>query len=239
MSKMDKLRGAINKNESASVERAMNSIINNDIREVIINFNYSNLNLDLKDLEELQEHEKALLMQGKSLNRIAIKIGEHLHKAREIFIKSHSESFMEWYEALGLKKDQVSIFVNRFKLTLEYPEAKDRIISLSDRVIKESTNKKNPENLLERIVRGEISTAEEIRNIRKNNSAPAEIFRNDIEEAEIVEKRVLTQPKTCIKNIKTRLDEIESILLEKDGLLESDVKELEEILEKLNKVGLK
>ena len=97
-------------------------------------------------------------------------------------------------------------------------------------------NKKNPENLLERIVRGEISTAEEIRNIRKNNSAPAEIFRNDIEEAVIVEKRVLTQSKICIKSIKTRLDEIELILLEKDGLLESDSKILEEILEMLNKI---
>ena len=183
----NKLRNAMRANTSESTERAMNAIINNDIRESDISFNYSSLNLDSNDLEELQEHEKALLMQGKSLNRISIKIGEHLHKAREIFIKSHSESFMEWYEALGLKKDQVSIFMNRFKLTLEYPEAKDRIISLSDRVIKESTNKKNPENLLERIVRGEISTAEEIRNIRKNNSAPAEIFQNDIEEAEIVE----------------------------------------------------
>ena len=183
----NKLRYAMRANTSESTERAMNAIINNDIRESEISFNYSNLNLDSNDLEELQEHEKALLMQGKSLNRISVKIGEHLHKAREIFIKSHSESFMEWYKALGLKKDQVSIFMNRFKLTLEYPEAKDRIISLSDRVIKESTNKKNPENLLERIVKGEVSTAEEIRNIRKNNSAPAEIFQNDIEEAEIVE----------------------------------------------------
>lgn len=183
----NKLRNAMKVSTSESTERAMNAIINNDIRENEIDFNYSSLNLELNDLEELQEHEKALLMQGKSLNRISIKIGEHLHKAREIFIKSHNESFMEWYNALGLKKDQVSIFMNRYKLTLDYPNSKDRILSLSDRVIKESVNKKNPENLLERIVKGEVTTAEEIRNIRKNNSVGAEIFRHDIEEAEIVE----------------------------------------------------
>lgn len=182
----NKLRNAMKTNSSETTEKAMNAIINNDIREVIINFNYDSLKLENNDLEELQEHEKALLMQGKSLNRISIKIGEHLHKAREIFIKSHSDSFMEWYQALGLKKDQVSIFMNRYKLALDFPEAKDTIISLSDRVIKESINKKNPENLLERIVRGEIRTAEEIREIRKNISAPAEIFSKNIEEAEIV-----------------------------------------------------
>ncbi len=187
MSKMDKLRGAIGKNDRASVERAMNSILNNDIRESVINFDYEKLSLPVEDLEELQEHEKALLMQGKTLNKVSVKIGEHLSKARDIFIKSHSESFMEWYEALGLKKDQVSIFMNRFKLTIEYPQAKEKIITLNDRIIKEAINKKNPDNLLERIVSGEITTAEEIRNIRKNNSAPAEIFRDDVEEAEIVE----------------------------------------------------
>lgn len=187
MSKMDKLRGAIGKNDRASVERAMNSILNNDIRESVINFDYEKLSLPVEDLEELQEHEKALLMQGKTLNKVSVKIGEHLSKARDIFIKSHSESFMEWYEALGLKKDQVSIFMNRFKLTIEYPQAKEKIIALNDRIIKEAINKKNPDNLLERIVSGEITTAEEIRNIRKNISASAEKFSEDIEEAEIVE----------------------------------------------------
>ena len=187
MSKMDKLRGAINKNDSASVERAMNSIINNDIREVIINFNYSNLNLDLKDLEELQEHEKALLMQGKSLNRISIKIGEHLHKAREIFIKSHSESFMEWYEAIGLNKNNVRVFMARYKYFLDFPEQKDRILDLSDIVIKETLNKKNPDKLLEKVISGEISTAEQIRKVRVNNSTGVELFTDNIQEAEIVE----------------------------------------------------
>jgi hypothetical protein len=182
----NKLRNAMKPNSSETTEKAMNAIINNDIREVVINFNYDSLNLEKSDLEELQEHEKALLMQGKSLNRISIKIGEHLHKAKEILIKTHRDSFMEWYEALGLKKDQVSIFMNRYKLALDFPEAKDIILSLSDRVIKESINKKNPENLLERVVRGEIRTAEEIREIRKNISAGAEIFSKNIEEAQIV-----------------------------------------------------
>jgi len=196
LDKMDKLRVAITKNDSASVERAMNSIINNEIRESVINFDYDKLSLPTEDLEELQEHEKALLMQGKTFNKVSTKIGEHLTKARDIFIKSHSESFMDWYEALGLKKDQVSIFMNRFRLTLEYPEAKEVILSLNDRIIKEAINKKNPDNLMERIVNREITTAEEIRNIRKNNSASAEKFSAEIEEAEIIvdfEEEIKTQ----------------------------------------------
>ncbi len=184
----NKLRNAMKSGTNESTERAMNAIINNDIRDVNIDFNYDSLKLENNELKELQEHEKALLMQGKSLNRISVKIGEHLYKAREIFIKSHNDSFMEWYEALGLKKDQVSIFMNRYKLALEFPDSKDTILSLSDRVIKESINKKNPENLLERVVRGEVTTAEEIRMIRKNFSAPAEKLSKDIEEAELVEE---------------------------------------------------
>lgn len=201
----NKLRNAMRASTSESTERAMNAIINNDIRNSEINFNYLSLNLESNDLEELQEHEKALLMQGKSLNRISIKVGEHLHKAKEIFIKSHSESFMEWYEALGLKKDQVSIFMNRFTLTLDYPEAKDRIISLSDRVIKESINKKNPENLLERIFSGEVTTAEEIRNIRKNNSAPAEIF-SEIEEGLVSSENEFSNIAKALTNLRNKIN---------------------------------
>lgn len=71
----NKLRNAMRASTSESTERAMNAIINNDIRNSEINFNYLSLNLESNDLEELQEHEKALLMQGKSLNRISIKVG--------------------------------------------------------------------------------------------------------------------------------------------------------------------
>lgn len=210
LDKMDKLRGAVTKNDSASVERAMNSIINNEIRESIINFDYNKLSLSVDDLEELQEHEKALLMQGKTFNKVSTKIGEHLTKARDIFIKSHSESFMEWYEALGLKKDQVSIFMNRFRLTLEYPEAKEVILSLNDRIIKEAINKKNPDNLMERIVNREITTAEEIRNIRKNNSADAEKFSKDIEEAEIVGEDFEQKIKTQLEAIEHSLSRVKN-----------------------------
>ena len=201
----NKLRNAMRASTSESTERAMNAIINNDIRNSEINFNYLSLNLESNDLEELQEHEKALLMQGKSLNRISIKVGEHLHKAREIFIKNHNESFMEWYEALGLKKDQVSIFMNRFTLTLEHPEAKDRIISLSDRVIKESINKKNPEKLLEKIFSGEVTTAEEIRNIRKNNSAGAEIF-SETEDGSVSPEKTFENIAKALTNLRNKIN---------------------------------
>lgn len=229
--KMDKLRGVVTKNDNAAVERAMNSIINNEIRERVINFDYNKLSLPMEDLKELQELEKSLLMQGKTFGKVSTKIGEHLTKARDIFIKSHSESFMEWYEALGLKKDQVSIFMNRFKLTLEYPEAKEVILSLNDRIIKEAINKKNPDNLMERIVNREITTAEEIRNIRKNNSAPAEKISVEIQEAEIVEEKVpYTYVKKMISELNEKLKNLDIYAKKNDGLSQEEYNKFQEII---------
>lgn len=221
------------------VIETMATITNQDIRLSHINFDYSALAIDDIEKNKLIEIEKEVKFQEKQFGRVACDIGRALNDAREIFIKSHSESFMEWYEALGLSKDQVSNFINRYKLSIDYPENKEVILGLTDKAIKESMNKKNPPVLLEKILNGQIISAAQIKKERENISNQFEKFPEEIEEAEVVEKRVLTQPRTCIKNIKTRLDEIELILLKKNGLLESDANILEEILEKLNKIGVK
>lgn len=169
------------------VKETMATITNQDIRVSHINFDYSILQMEENDKNKLVEIEKEVKFQEKQFGRVAFDIGRVLHDAREIFIKSHSESFMEWYEALGLSKDQVSNFINRYKLVLDYPENKDVIISLADKTIKETMNKKNPQGLLERVLTGQISSAAEIKRERENISNRFEILVEEIEEAEVVE----------------------------------------------------
>lgn len=168
------------------VKETMATITNQDIRISHINFDYSILQMEENDKNKLVEIEKEVKFQEKQFGRVAFDIGRALYDAREIFIKSHSESFMEWYEALGLSKDQVSNFINRYKLVIDYPEKKEVILSLADKTIKETMNKKNPEGLLEKVLTGQIISAAEIKRERENISNRFEILTDNIEEAEIL-----------------------------------------------------
>lgn len=170
------------------VNETMATITNQDIRLSHINFDYSTLAIDDIERNKLIEIEKEVKFQEKQFGRVAFDIGRALNDAREIFIRSHSESFMEWYEALGLSKDQVSNFINRYKLAIDYPERKEIILSLTDKTIKETMNKKNPKGLLEKVLTGQISSAAQIKRERENISNQFEKFNKDIEEAQLVEE---------------------------------------------------
>ena len=170
------------------VIETMATITNQDIRLSHINFDYSVLGIDDIEKIKLIEIEKEVKFQEKQLGRVAFDIGRALNDAREIFIKSHSESFIEWYESLGFNKSQVSALVNKYKLLVDYPEKEKNIIILTDKQVLEITNKKTPEYIKERIIlQGENISAAEIRRERqKNISIRVEIFPEDIQEAEII-----------------------------------------------------
>jgi hypothetical protein len=131
--------------------------------------------------------KKELIFEGKKLGTIAIEIGKKLLEAREVFIKSHNESFIEWYEQLGFNKDQVSIFTKRYQMSIEFPGQKERIVNFSDRMIIQLNKKNTPREIIEKVLRGEIKTTKEVIENRKNISSALEIFSQEIEEAEIVE----------------------------------------------------
>ncbi len=151
-------------------------------------FDYSKLqNIDEEEKSKLMEIEKELIFDGKKLGTIAVEIGKKLLEAREVFIKSHSESFIEWYEQLGFNKDQVSIFTKRYQMSIEFPGQKERIINFSDRMIIQLNKKNTPREIIEKVLRGEIKTTKEVIENRKNISSVLEIFPQEIEEAEIIE----------------------------------------------------
>ena len=102
---------------------------------------------------------------------------------------------MKWYEALGLSKDQVSIFMGRYQLVIDYPTSKDRILMLSDVAVKETINKKTDTEVLNKVLNGEITTGQQIKNARKTVSRvleidEAEVVVNDMVEYEKVEKLI-------------------------------------------------
>lgn len=210
MARENKLKGMKRVITEDSSVAAMENYISQSIEVQGISFDYSTLSgLEESDIKSLKNCEQALLFEGKKLGTVALEIGKNLIKAREIFIKSHADSFVSWYEALGLSKDQVTVFTSRYKLSVEYPEQKEKILSLSDRVIRETINKKNPENIMERVLSGELKTALDIKKERENNSIMIEKFPDteEIQEAEIVGKMNLGKFIIGKQSIISSLDE--------------------------------
>lgn len=238
MPKKNRVLGRVRDGASEDTKEAIAIMTNNDIRENISNFNYDSLiNIDEKSKNKLMLAEKELIFQGQQLNKMAFEVGRTLHNARDIFIKSHSESFMEWYESFGLDKDKVSIFMSRYKISLEHPESSERIIALSDSVIKETVNKKNPTNILERVLNGELKTAQQIKNERKNNSGTPELLINkdEIEECEIIVPFVQFEP--VLDKIDKELSRIQNKLIKENGANEDVLGRLKEMLNNLRRIN--
>ena len=209
------------------------NITNNDIRQTEFLFDYALLDIENVEKEKLKKYEKNLLFHKKQINKATADMGRAFIEAREVFITSHSESFVEWYEKLGFNKDQVSVAMNRYRMTIEYPNAKDVIINLSDVVIKEVSNKKTPDYIKEKVISGEIVTGQQIKEERKNNSKALEKFSEEkeiIQEAEIVsEKLPYEKFEEVIRKIEKKLSDIEISSLE--GNTEEVYKKLKNVLE--------
>lgn len=186
--KTNRVLGRKKENAEKRKEDATQAISVMTNKSIQVTFDYSKLqNLDEEEKVKLMEIEKELIFEGKKLGTIAIEIGKKLLEAREVFIKSHNESFIEWYEQLGFNKDQVSIFINRYQMSIEFPAQKEKIINFSDRMIIQLNKKNTSKEIIEKALSGEINTPKEVIEIRKNISSMLEIIPEEIEEAEIIE----------------------------------------------------
>ena len=145
---------------------------------------------------------------------------------------------MDWYESLGLNKDQVSIFIGRFELSIEYPNNREKIVSLSDVAIKEVLNKKTPDELKEKVISGEIVTGKQIKEERKNISRALEKKSLLIEEAQIVKiTKPLEDVQNILRKIKIKISEIDSFVLNNDGIDNEEYFKLEKIFKALNEIN--
>lgn len=172
------------KQEKPEAKEAIIELTKNDLFISNINFDYDKYQIVEDDKKKLINFEKEMIFQGKKLGEVAYNIGKTLVEVKDVFNKYQQEKgFMEWYNTIGLNKDQVYIYIGRYNLGLKNPEAKDRILLLSDRTIKETINKKTPEEIKEKVIKGELSTGKEVKDARvKAISSTLEM-----QEAEIVE----------------------------------------------------
>ena len=186
--KTNRVLGRKKENAEKRKEDATQAISVMTNKSIQVTFDYSKLqNLDEEEKVKLMEIEKELIFEGKKLGTIAIEIGKKLLEAREVFIKSHNESFIEWYEQLGFNKDQVSIFINRYQMSIEFPAQKEKIINFSDRMIIQLNKKNTSKEIIEKALSGEINTPKEVIEIRKIISSMLGVIPQEIEEAEIIQ----------------------------------------------------
>ncbi|MBC2857384.1 hypothetical protein H3N56_13160 [Cetobacterium sp. 2A] len=225
MSKLNRLKDRKKRDYFEDANIAVSTITQEEIRISSINFDYQTLEISTEDKKNLLDIEKDMLFQGKKLGDTALKIGENLNRARGIFSKYSTDdsdltSFVKWYTALGLTKDQVYLFSGRYKLCLSEPKFKDNILVLSDRAIKEVINKKTPKMIVEKVLSGELKTGLEIKNAREQFEISSVLeISNDLE-SELIYKKL--ELKNLKKEIKLKELELKN-LIEKALLLEQEI----------------
>lgn len=186
----------------------------NDIED-ILKYDYNKLeNFSDDDKNQLIIFEKSIITKKENISSLALQIGQNLEEARKLFDRysENPSSYMEWYQALGFNKDQVSLLRGRYKLSLSYPQYNNLISDFSDREVKALVNKKVNVRILENILSSGIRTDKEI---RKAISSMLEI-----EDAEIVDEEKSEKDKLV-----SRLSEVEA----KIRKLEEELKELKTV----------
>ncbi len=184
----------------------------NDIED-ILKYDYNKLeNFSDDDKNQLIIFEKSIITKKENISSLALQIGQNLEEARKLFDRysENPSSYMEWYQALGFNKDQVSLLRGRYKLSLSYPQYNNLISDFSDREVKALVNKKVNVRIVENILSSGIRTDKEI---RKAISSMLEI-----EDAEIVEESEKDK-------LVSRLSEVEA----KIRKLEEELKELKTV----------
>ena len=199
-------------------------------------YEYSPLELEEEDKVKLINLEQNIKTHGEKIGESAYRIGESLETARGVFKKYSTEendpsSFVTWYSSLGLNKDQVYLFRGRYNLALNYPNHLDKIISLSDRAIKETIHSKTPDELKEKVINGEITTGKAIAQertilVKSQISSMLEKESDEILEAEIVEtnsekiKKISEEIMYLERDIKERESNLKKLFLKKEALIE-------------------
>lgn len=110
----------------------------NEEKEIIVsNFDYSEISLE--DKEELLHLESLVKNKRNELLNKVIELGEVLFNANQKLANYKTGKFIEWYESLGMNKDEVSVALKRYSIYLEYPNKKESVAELPVRTVKALT----------------------------------------------------------------------------------------------------
>ena len=111
-----------------TANEAIATMTNHELRMSIIGFNYDELSISSEDKALLISCEKELSFQGKQLGNISYIVGENLFKAKQVFkkyadrnLENDPQTFVNWYEKLGLSKDQAYLLLGIYVLAIHFP----------------------------------------------------------------------------------------------------------------------
>ncbi len=126
-------------------------------------FDFASREIEKEDIEFIKNSEqklrKSFMAVSDSLYDICIMLNQISLKFKK------SGDFMDWYEANGLTKDNISEFNKRFILFQEFSDKKDFIASLSTQSVKFLTHKDVTADAREKIIDGGIKKAETIKDL--------------------------------------------------------------------------
>ncbi len=102
-------------------------------------FDFESCELTQIEISNVSLLEKEFLNSFRKYKNNIFSMCSSLAEIKKILKKEGT--FMEWYESVGLTKDNVSVMLKRWNLYLEFEKYKDKIFSYSDQAIKILTNK--------------------------------------------------------------------------------------------------
>lgn len=187
-------------------------------------FDYSTLeNFSQEDIKELINFEKEITINKNEIGRLAIETGRMLEEARGLFNRysENPQSYMEWYQALGFNKDQVTLLRGRYNISLEYPQHQKLLGELSGREVRELINKKVPREAIEKVLSSGVRTAPAIKKAISNML--------EIEDAEIVEETEKDKMVSRLSEVEAKIRKLEEELRE----LKTEKAELKEKIKSL------
>ncbi|MGB6128261.1 MAG: hypothetical protein WBG30_05875 [Psychrilyobacter sp.] len=129
----------------------------------VSNFDFGSREIEKEDIEFIKSSEQKLRRRFMGISESLYDICITLNQVSLKFKKSGD--FMDWYEANGLTKDNISEFNKRFILFQEFGDKKDFIASLSTQSVKFLTHKDVTADAREKIIHGGIKKAETIKEL--------------------------------------------------------------------------
>lgn len=184
-------------------------------------FDFCALGISQEDQEIVEENEKIFMNTFRKYRNNLFGLCESLYNISEALKKT--DSFMYWYESIGLSKDMVSVLFKRWRLYTSFPDYQEKIFSLSDLAIKTLTHKDVLYDDQLAILQGNVTIAKDIKELL----APA-MEKNEMDFKKTGEKYFNFKK---IKKIEKRMENLpaEDITAFKKEL-QQYIKELQELL---------
>lgn len=179
------------------LERRKNLLDDTDYKS---KFNYKEFEVKNIDEEYLVNLEQKIKTSQVIFIKANLEIGSLLSEAQEKLKNYGTGTFMKWYENLGFNKDNVSYFLKRYDLSLEYPNKREYIAEMPVRLVKELTKKDVEKDFLDEVIKEEVKSTKELNAIKISYSHGANIESTKISKAFVEKQEIFEYLKNRLSN---------------------------------------